>query len=307
MAYYSNTALPERPEYDILSYPFAVAVLVYPRQSEDWSEVRLYYSATPFCYDSVNGIVTNTERQRRFRVYRAADGDWGTEQDQMGKVMLIPGLGEDSFHRIWTEQRLADDQGRVYLGAGAVTGGDWQGLNSWMAGVLQGMNLTPFRTAVTGAPVFEPKYQYNELVLPGVPGLLTEQKYVVIAWVPSEGCYRAWGGLNIRTEYNALKLVSSASKALTFYVSDYTGGVWSVPRSQAVAKNSAITSYVVEPVWCNLDLIEVRTSKLILAGSAPVSVVRIDPDVKYDPERWLMGWYLGHRIARGRHGSEATE
>lgn len=308
MGYYSNVTMPEKPEYDILSYPFSVAVFRYAHHAQDWSEVRLYYSATAFCYDSELGGVTNPEAVSRFQSYRAGGDSWSGEQTETGAPVLVSGLGQKHFQRIWTAQLLADEQDRVYLAAGAVTSPDWGGLGSWMAGVLQGMSMTPFRAVATGAPVFEPKYRYNGLVLPGLPGSVSSQKYVVIAWVPTEECYRAWGGQNIRIAKQSMRLDNSASVALTFYLSDYdpdTG--WSEPRTQRVSKTSNITSYDVEPVWCNLDLIQVVTNELILAGSAPVQVVRIDPDVRYDPAVWTVGWYLGQRIAKGRRGTEVSE
>lgn len=308
MAYYANVTFPVRPEYDILSFPFAVAVFVYPKNVQDWSELVLHYSATPFSYDSATGSVTSGESVHRFRVYRAAEAAWSGEQTREDILALVPGLGDHCFRRLWTQQLLEDDQGRVYLAAGAVTPGDWVGLDSWMAGVIQGMNLLPFRAAQTGAPVFEPKYQYNNLVLPGLPAILTSQKYVVIGWVPSQQLYRAWAGPDIRKEYKTKCLESTLSLPKTFYLCDYgADGKWSEPYTQAVAKNANITHYDVEPVWSNIDLKETGSHVVVLEGSAPVSVVRLDPDVRYDPENWLLGWYLGQRLAKQRRETEVLQ
>lgn len=306
MAWYSNVNFPAKPDYDILSYPFAVAVFSYPVGAQDWSEVELYYSAASFSYDSVMGCVTNPESGALMRSYSVSRGSWSEEQELSEQIMLFPGLGKTRFLRIWSEQLISDEEGRVYLAAGKVTTADWYGLNSWMSGVMQGMNQMPFRAVWTGAPEFEPQYRYNELILPGLPSLITSQEYVVIGWVPSQSCYRVWAGPNIRRGYNNQTLVSSASIALTFYIADYgTDGKWSEPRSQRVSNNSSITTYAVEPVWCNLDLIEVNSNAVILEGSAPESVARMDPDVKYDPAIWSLGWHLGQWIAKHRSGTEA--
>lgn len=306
MTYYSDVTMPPRPGYNLALYPYAAAELRYPIGARQWSEVAVYYSGTPFAYDSGLCCVTNPEQVNRCRIYDRASGTWSEEQERSGPALLIPGQGEQVFRRIWSEQLLVDEQARGWLEAGTFTSGDWQGLESWLAGLIQGMNRLPFRTAQTAVPEQEPMYRYNTMTLPGLPETVSRERFVIICWVPGEQCYRVVAGTTARYRAEEKKLRNASTGTFVYWFADYRDGAWGQPWSQSIRNSSYITSYEVEPVWCNLDLPLQGTSGVAVSGSAPVPVVREDPNVYYDPAVWLLGWITGSRIAKQYLEKEVT-
>ncbi|MBR2048558.1 MAG: hypothetical protein IKC09_02550 [Oscillospiraceae bacterium] len=306
MAFYSDVTMPARPGYNLALYPHAVAELRYPIGAEQWSEVAVYYSPMPFLFDSGMGCVTNSEEVCRFQVYDRASGSWSGEQQRGGPPVLIPGMGEQVFRRIWSEQLLADEQARVWLKAGAFTPRDWKGLESWMAGLLQGLNRIPFRADQTALPEPEALYSYNSMILPGLPETVSGERYVIICWVPGEQCYRVVAGETARYRAEEKKLRNASTGTFVYWFADYRDGAWGEPWSQTIRNSSYITSYEVEPVWCNLDLPVQGTGEILVPGSAPVPVVRVNPNVRYDPAVWMLGLLLGQQISRQRPGREVT-
>lgn len=300
MAYYSDVTLPGRPEYNMALYPHTVVELRYPLDCEGWTEAAVYYAATPFVFDSRGRYVTNTGVECRFRVFDRAAGSWGVEQMCSTPPILIPGKGQRVFRRLWTEQLLADEQDRVYLPAGNFTSGDWQGLESWLAGLVQGMNGLPFRAKQAVLPEPEVLYSYNNMTFPGLPEEVTGERYVIICWVPGESCYRVVAGETARYRAEERMLRNASTGTFVYWFADYRDGAWGQPWSQTVRSSSFITNYVVEPVWCNIDLPVQYTGEILVPGSAPAPVVRVNPDVRYDPTVWLSGWLLGNRLTKQR-------
>lgn len=148
---YSNIALPTFPEYDTAAYPYAVGILNYELDKEEWYEFHLWYSGTPFTWSGSAAVNTGTAYSRVYGNYEEVTG-WtdAFETD----VEAAPGLHGIVYHRIWTNHDIADADGNVWLPAGEVTpvgetvSGVW--LRSFQTGLALGLLGKPLPSVKDG-------------------------------------------------------------------------------------------------------------------------------------------------------------
>lgn len=138
---YGNLTVPDLPEYDTVTHGNALLVWDYPLGAEDWYMLALYYSGTPFAYDSAAGVVTNPEGISRRRYYSPETGQWTAEQvEQDAPPALSPGRHGEIYQRIWTLRDIRDESGAVWLRADHVTREQCD-LRPWLTGLLMGLGL----------------------------------------------------------------------------------------------------------------------------------------------------------------------
>ena len=304
--YYSNAALPVLPEYDTAAYPYCVVEFRYKKGQTDWHELRLYYAEAAFVYQDAPACICSKVSVTRWRSFSPKLGIWSGEQTRAGTPILVFGSVEDGFRRIWTSQTIADAQGRTVIPAGKMTGMDWNGLRSWLMGVVQGMSCVPFRAVETPEPEFPTEYSYNGTKLPRIPDDIAACSYILLCWVPSYNAYRlfASNSSGCRIDTSTGKLRNTASSNVTYRLSALTNGEWTQSWTQSVAGNWTITAYQVEPVWSNQNFYD-RNGAMYLKGSTPKLVLREDPFVPFDANTFLLGWQMGRRLAQQRRGEVA--
>ena len=140
-------------------------------------------------------------------------------------------------------------------------------------------------------------YSYNGLIFPELPETVSQERFVIICWVPGEQCYRIVAGMTARYRPAEKKLRNASTGTFVYWCAAYRDGAWGEPWSQTIQKSTYITSYEVEPVWCNIDLPIQGADGNIVDGSDPIPVAPAPPKVGYDQKSLLLGWLMGLRIA----------
>lgn len=126
----------------VLAYPYSVMVYDYEKSAEDWYQVHLYYSATPFTW---NGEAVGNSGTVYKRIYDADYAVWSEEEE--AEIEVSPGLEGRTFQRIYTSHDILDSSGNVWLAAGSVTEAEeivtekW--LRSFQAGLALGLAVKP--------------------------------------------------------------------------------------------------------------------------------------------------------------------
>lgn len=254
----------------IQSYPYYVLVFDYVKGAEDWYQVHLYYSGTPYTYDGTH--VTNAEGIIRKDVY---DGSaWSGEITSESAPTLAPGMNGDVYQRIYTNHDILDGEGNVWLAADSVTPveeetGSGFDLKSFLTGLALGLSGKPLPLA----PKEPTAYSYNGVVLPKLPEWDRETyPYAVIVHNTSENKYTlylskvapTYGVYN--TTANVYGIYLSGDSELSSIASSDSWGAFMGSNIKCVTIIS--TRYA---LWTNADIVS-EDGSVYLGASKPVPV-----------------------------------
>lgn len=120
----------------VLAYPYSVMVYDYQKGAEDWYQVHLYYSATPFTW---NGEAVGNSGTVYKRIYDAAYDGWTEESET--EIEASPGLTGTTYQRIYTDHDIKDSAGNIWLAAGSVTEAEEIVTEKWLRSFQAGLAL----------------------------------------------------------------------------------------------------------------------------------------------------------------------
>lgn len=120
----------------VLAYPYSVMVYDYEKGAEDWYQVHLYYSATPFTW---NGEAVGNSGTVYKRIYDAAYDGWTEEAET--EIEASPGLTGTTYQRIYTDHDIKDSAGNIWLAAGSVTEAEEIVTEKWLRSFQAGLAL----------------------------------------------------------------------------------------------------------------------------------------------------------------------
>lgn len=140
----------------VLAYPYSVMVYDYQKGAEDWYQVHLYYSATPFTW---NGEAVGNSGTVYKRIYDADYAVWSEEEE--AEIEVSPGLEGRTFQRIYTSHDILDSSGNVWLAAGSVTEAEEIVTEKWLRSFQAGLALGLTGNALH-MPSAQPSYIWDE-------------------------------------------------------------------------------------------------------------------------------------------------
>lgn len=120
----------------VLAYPYSVMVYDYQKGADDWYQVHLYYSATPFTW---NGKAVGNSGTVYKRIYDAAYDGWTEEAET--EIEASPGLTGTTYQRIYTDHDIKDSAGNIWLAAGSVTEAVETVTEKWLRSFRVGLAL----------------------------------------------------------------------------------------------------------------------------------------------------------------------
>jgi hypothetical protein len=120
----------------VLAYPYSVMVYDYEKGAEDWYQVHLYYSATPFTW---NGEAVGNSGTVYKRIYDAAYDGWTEEAET--EIEASPGLTGTTYQRIYTDHDIKDSAGNIWLAAGSVTEAEKIVTETWLRSFQAGLAI----------------------------------------------------------------------------------------------------------------------------------------------------------------------
>ena len=279
---YENVTLPDLPDYDYQSYPFAIMVLNYELDATDYYSARFFYSSRPFVYNSQSGTITNTEGVSRFCYYEVDYGTWSSEYlFTEGSPEITIGQYDSVYQRIWTKMTMYDENGETYLLAGQVTPIPDDGkfdLKSWLTGFVLALAGKPLGMGAGKTPV---AYLYNGIRLPALPEW-DKVKYpyacifnyyhdefdgssAYLALLPEIVHYH--GTLGDGTPYTAIDQTGMVLYTFAEFAGDTQ---WNYYPDTEYYKS--IIPYG-DVVWANFDVVDEAGTKY-LSASAPVPVYK---------------------------------
>ena len=128
--------IPASEPVPVLAYPYSVMVYDYQKGAEDWYQVHLYYSATPFTW---NGEAVGNSGTVYKRIYDAAYDGWTEEAET--EIEASPGLTGTTYQRIYTSHDIPDSSGNIWLAAGSVTEAVETVTEKWLRSFRVGLAL----------------------------------------------------------------------------------------------------------------------------------------------------------------------